>query len=547
MRSHGKLPMIGVWVLLTAVPLGFLVVFFLWPVLSLTALGLSDGFAGVIRVLTDPRTVKVFGNTIVQGISGSFVSVVLGLPFAYVLYKLPLPGVAFARTIMMVPFVLPTVVVAVAFASLVGRDGILASWNLEHHFITIVAALAFFNVTLVARMVGTFWAQLDPRPEQAARMLGASAARVFFTITLPALAPAIAAAAALVFLYCATSFGLVLILGGRSFGNLETEIYRSTVQYFDLNTAAMLSLLQAAVVLLALFVSSRFRELTVGMTAARRAPRRHDAWVIAVCAVTALVLHGLPMWALLRQSFRGRSGEWSLSNYQNLFDPVYTSELRINPLSAAATSITMALISTVLTVALALCTVLVASRRPRSRWLRRLIGGFDTAMMMPVGISAVTLGFGLLLTMHRPLGIGVDLRTSVVLIPVAQTLVALPLVLRTLLPVLRGIDPRTREAAMMLGAGPFRVLRTIDLPMLGRAGGVALGFAFATALGEFGATAFLVRPGTQTLPVMIARLQGRPGEYGVALAAAVLLGLATAVIMVVAERSRVKWAGEGAG
>lgn len=157
----------------------------------------------------------------------------------------------------------------------------------------------------------------------------------------------------------------------------------------------------------------------------------------------------------------------------------------------------------------------------------------------------MTLGFGLLITMHRPLGIGLDLRSSVALIPIAQALVALPLVVRVLLPVLRGIDPTLRRAAASMGASPGVVLRTLDLPMLGRSAGLALGFAFAVSLGEFGATAFLVRPGAQTLPVVVAELVGHqaPGSYGAGLAAAVVLGLLTAVVMLTAERLRTDAAG----
>ena len=117
---------------------------------------------------------------------------------------------------------------------------------------------------------------------------------------------------------------------------------------------------------------------------------------------------------------------------------------------------------------------------------------------------------------------------------------------RTLLPVLRGIDPRVRDAAATLGAPPWRVLVTIDLAMLTRAAGLALGFAFATSLGEFGATAFLVRPGEQTLPVVIAQLIGQQGadNYGMALAAAVVLGGLTAAVMLLAERLRGDVTGE---
>ena len=103
----------------------------------------------------------------------------------------------------------------------------------------------------------------------------------------------------------------------------------------------------------------------------------------------------------------------------------------------------------------------------------------------------------------------------------AQALVALPLVVRTLVPVLAGIDDRQRQAAASLGAGPLRTLATVDVPVLWRPLLAGAGFAFAVSLGEFGATSFLARDDAPTLPVVIFRLLGHPGEsnYGMALAA----------------------------
>ena len=144
---------------------------------------------------------------------------------------------------------------------------------------------------------------------------------------------------------------------------------------------------------------------------------------------------------------------------------------------------------------------------------------------------------GYLITLNRP---PLDLRSSIVLIPIAQAVVALPLVVRTLLPVLRAIDPRQLQASATLGAGPWRTLLRVELPHLGRGLGLATGFAFATSLGEFGATSFLARPDNPTLPVLIFRLFGRPGAetYGMALAASVLLAGLAAITMAAAERMR---------
>jgi len=125
-------------------------------------------------------------------------------------------------------------------------------------------------------------------------------------------------------------------------------------------------------------------------------------------------------------------------------------------------------------------------------------------------------------------------------VPIAQAMVALPLVVRVLAPVLRSVDPRQRQAAASLGASPFQLLLSVDLPALWRPLLAATGFAFAVSLGEFGATSFLARPDRPTLPVVIYQLISRPGEQnlGMALAASVVLGLVTVGVMVLVERLR---------
>ena len=135
----------------------------------------------------------------------------------------------------------------------------------------------FLNYAVVVRTVGASWAHLDERPAEAARSLGAGPVRVFLTITLPALLPAIAAAFVMVFLFCATSFGIMLILGGAQYGTLETEIYRQAAQIGDLHAAAVLSLLQIVLVAVVLAVAGAIRRrteatLTVAGAAGHRPP-----------------------------------------------------------------------------------------------------------------------------------------------------------------------------------------------------------------------------------------------------------------------------------
>jgi thiamine transport system permease protein len=202
-------------------------------------------------------------------------------------------------------------------------------------------------------------------------------------------------------------------------------------------------------------------------------------------------------------------------------------------------SLRVAVDATLLAVVLGGVVAVLVTRRVRHPALRRTTRAFDGLFMLPLGVSAVTVGFGLLVALDSP---PLDFRGSPWLLPVAQALVALPLVVRTLVPVLRGVDERLREAASTLGASPLRIVWDIDLTTAWRSVLAAAGFAFAVSLGEFGATSFLARPDEPTLSVLIYQLIGRPGEdsFGTALAAAVLLGAMTATALVLVERLRVR-------
>ena len=198
--------------------------------------------------------------------------------------------------------------------------------------------------------------------------------------------------------------------------------------------------------------------------------------------------------------------------------------------------------ATLLAVLLGGVVAVLVTRRVRQPGLRRLLATFDGVFMLPLGVSAVTVGFGMLVTLDRP---PFDFRGSPWLVPIAQAMVALPLVVRLVVPALRGVDERQREAAATLGASPLRVLASVDLPAVWRPLLAATGFAFAVSLGEFGATSFLARPDTPTLPVMIYHLIGQPGpgSFGAALAASVVLGLVTGAVIAAVERLRVHGAG----
>lgn len=516
------------WVAIGLVPAVFLAVFFVWPAATLVARGFHDGTSwtleGFRRVMGSPRTGRAVGFTLFSATAATLLTLLLGLPGAYLLYRTRFRGQAALRAVVSVPFVLPTVVVGVAFASLFRA--------LDDPLAAILLAMVFFNYSVVVRTVGSMWARLDPRLAQAAAALGAGPLRVFATVTLPALAPAVASAGALVFLFCAASYALVMVLGGNAYTTVETEIWFHTTQLLDLPGAAALSIVQLVVVTLSLGASTaltRHTALALRDEATVAFSWRRDGAAAVVTGLVVLGLIAFPLVGLVHRSLT--VGGRGLHNYTGLgAEGVWR---------ALGTSVTTALAATAIALALGVAVALIASRRPAGPGGQRALGVVEGAFLLPLGVSAVTVGFGYLITLNRP---PLDLRSSIVLIPLAQALVAVPLVVRTLLPPLRALDVRQLEAARALGSGPWQVLARIELPHLFRGLGLAAGFALATSLGEFGATSFLARPDNPTLPVLIFRLTGRPGwdNHGMALAACVVLAGLTAITMAAAERFRPK-------
>jgi thiamine transport system permease protein len=517
------------------VPAAFLGVFFLWPVWAILQRGLVSG--GVLAVLGSSATVRLTLFTIGQAAASTALALLAGLPIAFVLARCRLRGLAIMRVAVLVPFVLPTVVVGLAFRALLPDGGV----------VSIVLANAFFNVAVVARTVAGLWSHLDRRAEDAARALGASRSRTFTAVVLPALAPAIGSAAAVVFLFCATSFGVVLILGGARYRTLETEIYLRTVELLDLSGAAALSLLQLSAVVAVLVVGAmarRRRETALRLRGRVETARRPvgGEWAVVALAVGLVGLLLVPVLVLALRSLSTSDG-WGWDGYRALAGTGFPGTLQVSGVDAAVNSMRVATDATMLAVVMGglAAVVLVALGRGRAR--RSVVETVDAALMLPLGVSAVTVGFGYLITLDKLPG---DLRTSAALVPLAQALVITPLVIRIVLPVLRSIDERLRQAAATLGAGPVRVWREVDLPLAGRSLLTAVAFGYVVALGEFGATSFLARPDTATLPVAIGRLISRPGAVNnqMAYAACTVLMLVTIAVVLLVERLRVPAVGE---
>lgn len=509
--------------------------FFAWPMASIIATGIGDDPGAAAAVLTDPGLASVAWFTLWQAAVSTALTMLIGLPVTYAVSRFVFPGRTLVRTLLTVPFVLPTVVVAAAFLALVGPSGALGI-DLAGTVWIVLAAHVFFNIAVVVRTVGGLWSHLDPALEDAAATLGAGRWRAFRTVTLPLLRPAITAAAAIVFLFSFTSFGVVLLLGAPRLATIEVEIYRSAARLADLPTAAVLALIQIVGVTVGLLAYARHQERSgiaqhlLPTTATGRRPRRGEVWFVvgAIASSLAIVLVPIGLLAVRALTPAGSPGLGAFRALAALDRSV------LDPAGAISNSLLYGLTAAVIALGVALPAAVVIASKRSGRWI-------DTLIMLPIGSSAVTLGFGFVVALDSP----VDLRAWWALIPVAHALIAIPFVVRTAVPVIRSIGPRLREAARTLGSAPGRVWRTVDLPILSPAAAGAAALAFVISLGEFGATIFIARRGGQTMTLAIFRLLERPGSVNAsaALALSLLLIIVTAAAVLLLERLRAPGAG----
>ncbi len=509
-RSLAKSQRLAAW----AAPLLFVAVLFYLPLFSILRIGFDWQSLGT---LATGKTAALIGFTIGLALTATALCLMLGIAGAYLLYRKDFLGARIFRAVITVPFVLPVIVVAIGFAGLKNLLGILL-------------AMVFINFSITARAVGSQWLSLDNATEEAATLDGAGRFRAFWSVALPQLRSSIVSAGSLTFLYCVSSFGIVLVLGGGLVHSIETEIYSSALSFLDLKTASALALAQLAITLLAFSLSAAFSKQSLGLSVIeteKQQPRldSRDWPVITLGLAIVAPMLALPIGFVLTQAF-SRDGLVSLANFTDLAGHGARGLLDITVLEATQNSLRNAFISTLLATILGLLVSLLLHRSKN----RAFQAAMDFVFLLPIGVSMVIIGLGYLLAFStEPFA----LRSSWLVVPIAQTLAALPLVIRLVFPALQALDPALAEAAATDGAGPSRVWWSIELPMIRTAVQTAIGFAAVASIGEFGAASFLAYGDQATLPTVLYRLISRPGaqNYGMAMAvSAILIALTFAVV-----------------
>ena len=505
----------------TVPPAAFLVVFYAWPFVTLVGRGL--GIDAVARTLGRAATWRIVWFTLWQAVASTALTLIAGMAPAWAVSRYEFRGRRLLLGVLTAVFVLPTVVVGAAIIAVL-PDG------LDRGVWAILGAHVVFNLAVVVRTVGAVWERLPVDLEHAAATLGASPWRVFRGITLPLLVPSMAAAAAIVFLFTFTSYGVIRVLGTTGRVTIEVEVWRRATQLGDIGGAAVLAVFQLLLLAGLVVVSGRVQRRAGRVVELMPRPRRvrpdgRRRWAVRSAAGGAALLVVAPLVALVERSLRDKD-HYSLRAWTNLGHTEIRPglSLGIDPIGALWRSLTTAAVATVVAVVLGAIAIAAISVLGRSGKL------LDVGLMLPLGTSAVTIGFGMLITFDTP---PVDWRAEWWLVPVGHALVALPFVVRAGLGVVRSIDPDLCAAASTLGAPPIRAWASTVVPAVRRPLTIGAGLAAAVSLGEFGATSFLSRTGAETLPIAIERLLGRTGSLFQAQAFALATILAATTITIV--------------
>jgi thiamine transport system permease protein len=499
----------------------------------------------------------LFGYTAYQAALSTLLCLAVGLPGAYVLARFEFRGRRTLRSLTVLPFVLPGIMVAIGFLAMFGADGTfnaalgvvgLEPLELVGTLEVVLLAHAFYNAPLIARVTTAAWESIDRHAVETARSLGAGRRRAFLDVVVPQLLPAVATGALLTFIFTFMTFPIVLALGGLELATVEVWVF-DRVSDLDLAEAAALAIVETAITIGLTYAYLRYEARTVGIggaaTETDREPLVPDLSSVVSVRRLAILGYGLvvfvlfvgPLASMVYESVTV-GGRLSLENWSFLLRrQVSGTEIQTKPLPAVVRSVVFAggtfLVAVPMGVVIAAVTT---DRTPGSD--SRLATGLESVALLPLAVSGIVVGVGLLRLVFGFEVPFTDFRLTVtgpVAIVVAHAVAAYPFVVRNVAPQLAAVDRSMVESARALGATRARALVDVELPLV--ATGLLAGAAFAVAIsfGEFDSTVILAQGGENyTMPVAVERYLGR--RTGPAMAMGTVLLAVTATSFWVVDR-----------
>jgi len=535
---------------MSILPLAILILVFFLPLYhNLKGAFLVEGSLSkrlVLESFSSGYNRKILLFTIRQALLSALFSVLVALPGTYLLSNYRFRTRRLMLSIANLCFVLPSILVVLGFVIFYGNSGILNRLLMKlsgsrepplkilYSFKAILLAHVFLNFPVALSLITDTWSHLSRNQENAALTMGAGSVRVFLTVTLPRILPTIFSALLLVFLFCFTSFSIILVLGGGpEFTTIEVEIYRLNNIVMSPQKAAALSVYSFTVNFLCLaiyiFFSSNLRNREkVRISRLKSVTSKRTYLAIGLYTAFMLLFFITPLASIIWRSFYSTSPRMGIGYttrvYRELLGLSASLALASTPKALSNSLVIAALaatFSTIFSLALAL-------------WISKSRNGplFELVAMLPMAISSVTLGLGysLLRSSLPRSGNG----TGLFLVLLAHIVITLPFSIRTLLPVLRSQSGNQLRAAYTLGAGKARACFTVEIPSIASTILKAFIFSFALSIGEVNATLTLAEGKVSTLPLQLYRLINSYNYQG-ACAVGTLLVLMTLLVFVLCE------------
>ncbi len=516
--------------LVFAIPLGFLVIFLFWPLITTflrafmgpgAKLSLSNlGVSNFSKFLTSPLYQKSLRNSFVLSFSVVIFAILLGVPMGYIVARVKLPAKNLILSLGILPVIMPSFVGAFSWIILMGRQGV------ARHFLQILLNPLGITIPTIYGMFGMIFtmsliyypfvfllsyssfSSANPLLEEAAMLMGAGKWRIFWTITFPLILPSLGAASLLVFIRAIGSFGIPAIIGGEQYV-LPTLIYFRVNGFWDLNGAAAIAVVNVvitgAVLIFQKYVVSRRQYETI--SASRSEQKLYTHWAArlfgGLFCLVILIVSLAPQITIIVMSFfekwQGLLPEgFTLANYKRI-PQVSRSEL--------GNSLYLASVATLFTAILgSIIAYITERRRPRGAAI------LDLAIMAPFVLPGTVVSVALLSAFSGnaliPLG------GTFTIIIISYMIRRTPYVYRSVVASLTQLDPTLEESSTIAGANWFYTFRRVSLPLIlpGIISGSIL--TFSTLLQELSTTILLYGAKTRTVPIQIytAVADGKMGE-----------------------------------
>ncbi len=511
----------------------FVLAFTVLPAVYLfaTSLAAAGGWSGMVAVASAPATVAAIDHSLAQASVSSALALAAGYPAGVFLGRYAWKGRGVVRSLLLVPFLLPSLVVVVGLLELFGSAGLLgasvpAVRPLASGFPAIVATNLLFNVPIVMLFTAAGCDVASSRLEESVATLGGGPWRAYRDVwALPTWTGA-ACGGLLTFVFSALSFAPPLLLCGNRCATVEVRVWELAAGSVPDPAAAGVLALLLVVGFLApaagyVALARRLPAVrTAGGAPVRSVPWRSPVgWALAGVTGAVLAAEVALLGVVVVRSVlpgTGPLGEgWTL-----LFSSSTASRLGLSVARLVENSLLFAVLAAGLALLVAVAASFAAVGRPGRLSTLGLVAFF------PVLLSPVVLAFSLSEFWGTAIG---GAENVWLLIVVSQALLGLPFALQSLEVPLAALPRSVREAAQTLGAGPWGAFVDAELPRV--AGGIerAALFALALGLGEFTATFFLVTPSFTTVPVAVYALETRGLVPAMGAAAALLLFMSLAV------------------